>query len=209
MRRIRPQNLYVRLQAMVGTLHRGTVRRHRPGGFSLVELVTVVVVIGVVAAIALPRISRGAEGAGGAATKADLAVLRKAIDLYAAEHGGAFPAQTADGLGGAVRSEDALISQLIKFTDYQGQASPTRAYPYVYGPYLARGIPPAPIGAYAGSSSVKVVTTGLERITTGNYGWVYNVNTGEIILNTASADEEAELSQKFDMGKGDMGSVGS
>jgi len=189
----------------MGSRRERQVCPHRPGGFSLVELVTVIVIIGVVAAIAIPRISRGVGGASGSAVQADLAVLRKAIDMYAAEHGGVYPGQKADGLGGEAESEAAFISQLIKYTDYGSQASDTRAYPHIYGPYLARGIPPAPVGAYAGSSSVAVVTSGPERVTTGNYGWVYNVNNGEIILNTASEEEQTDIQQKLNLDKGDMG----
>ena len=44
-----------------------------------------------IAAIAVPRISRGAKGASDAALRGDLAVIRSAIDLYAAEHNGDFP----------------------------------------------------------------------------------------------------------------------
>jgi prepilin-type N-terminal cleavage/methylation domain-containing protein len=178
--------------------------RHRRGGFTLVELVTVTVIIGTIASIAIPRISRGAEGAGAAAVQADLAVLRTAIDMYAAEHGGVFPGENADGLGGTARSEEAFLSQMLKFTDFRGQASDTRAYPYIYGPYVAKGMPAAPIGAYEGSSAVKVVTTGPQRVATGTYGWVYNVLNGEIILNTSAAEEDI-MTEKYNLPKGDFG----
>ncbi len=71
------------------------VRYRRNSAFSLLELVIVVVIIGIIAAIAIPRMSRGARGADESALKGDLAILRNAIDLYAAEHGGNFPSGTA------------------------------------------------------------------------------------------------------------------
>jgi prepilin-type N-terminal cleavage/methylation domain-containing protein len=179
-------------------------RRRRRRGFTLVELVTVTVVIGTVASIAAPRISRGAVGAGAAAVKADLAVLRAAIEMYAAEHGGVFPGEHPDGLGGVARSEEAFLSQMLKFTDIQGRASDTRAYPFIYGPYVAKAMPHAPIGAYQGCSDVKIVITGPERFNSGNYGWVYNVLNGEIILNT-SIEEEDVMTEKFGLPKGDLG----
>src|SRR5689334_14471462 len=67
--------------------------RHRcHGGFSLIELVIVVVIIGIIAAIAIPRLSRGSAGAADSALSGNLAVLRNAVDLYATEHGGTYPA---------------------------------------------------------------------------------------------------------------------
>jgi general secretion pathway protein G len=64
--------------------------------FSLIELVIVVVIIGVLAAIAIPRMSSGADNAKNNAVKANLAVLRQAIELHKAEVGtfptvGGFP----------------------------------------------------------------------------------------------------------------------
>lgn len=185
-------------------IRRTRMCRARRAGFSLVELTVAITIIGVIAAIAVPRVSRGAQGAGGAATKADLAVLRQAIDIYAAEHGGAFPGKKPDGLGGAAETEAALISQMLKFTDFNGNAADTRAYPYVYGPYLAKRFPPAPVGAFAGSSQVSVTTTGPQRVSTENFGWVYNVNNGEIILNTA-AIEESKMMQEFELSGPDIG----
>src|SRR3990172_1352548 len=98
--------------------------------FSLVELVIVVVIIGVIAAIAVPRISRGAKGAGESALRGSLASLRNAIDMYSAEHGGAWP--------GADNDEDTLIRQLTAKTKADGTADGT------FGPYLRRGFPPCP-----------------------------------------------------------------
>ena len=61
-------------------------RKTRGGGFSLLELVIVVVIIGVISAIAIPRMTRGASNAGATALRANLAVLRNAIEIYRAEH---------------------------------------------------------------------------------------------------------------------------
>ena len=66
-------------------------RKSHRSGFSLLELVIVVVIIGIIAAIAIPRMSRGAAGASDSALSGNLAVIRNAIDMYAAEHSGSFP----------------------------------------------------------------------------------------------------------------------
>ena len=72
------------------------MNRSRKSGFSLIELVIVIVILAVISAIALPRISRGAKGADESALGQNLAVLRSAIEMYSAEHGGKFPAVATD-----------------------------------------------------------------------------------------------------------------
>ncbi len=149
-------------------------------GFSLVELVIVVVIIGVIAAIAVPRISRGAKGAGESALRGNLASLRNAIDMYAAEHGGTWPG--ADGL------EQTLIDQLTKKTNLAGAPDAADA---TFGPYLRRGFPPVPVGPNAGKAKGVIMTDAAPAVAEAQdtKGWVYNYKTGEIIANTDDQDE--------------------
>jgi len=158
------------------------IRRTR--AFSLVELVIVVVIIGVIAAIAVPRISRGAKGAGESALRGDLASLRNAIDMYAAEHNGAWAG--ADGLAAT------LVDQLTKKTDAGGTVG-TVAGTHIFGPYLRRGFPPAPVGPNVGATGVIMttaadLTTAVDELQT-TMGWIYNYQTGELIVNTNDTDE--------------------
>jgi len=158
-------------------------------GFSLVELVIVIVIIGVIATIAIPRISRGAKGAGEAGLRGDLATLRSAIELYAAEHNGVYPGANADGAGGTAGSEAALISQLTKYSDADGNVADAKDGTHIYGPYLRKGIPALKVGTNKGSSTVKMVNTTPAVDIAGGYGWVYNYTTGEIIANADDTDE--------------------
>jgi len=159
--------------------------RSRVRAFSLVELVIVVVIIGVIAAIAVPRISRGAKGAGESALRGSLASLRNSIDMYAAEHNGAWPG--ADGLAAT------LLDQLIKKTNTAGAVG-TTAGVHIFGPYLRGSFPPAPVGPNMGETGVIMTTTAPvatavdEAQTT--MGWVYNYQTGEIVINTDDTDEK-------------------
>jgi prepilin-type N-terminal cleavage/methylation domain-containing protein len=121
-------------------------------GFSLIELVIVVVIIGIIAAIAIPRMSRGAAGAGDSALTGDLAVIRKALDLYAAEHGGTYPDTTN------------IVAQLTSKSNIDGTFTGTP----IYGPYLQK-IPPLPVGTYKGNNTI--LTTGLPGAAAG--GWLY------------------------------------
>ena len=155
----------------------------RRRAFSLVELVIVVAIIGVIAAIAVPRMSRAARGAGDAALWGNLATLRGVIDMYAAEHGGAYP--------GADESEEQLIDQLTKKTDAAGDVG-TVVGVHIYGSYLRRGFPPVPVGPNTGATGVMVIATFPLTLVVNEldtqYGWIYNFQTGDVIANTDDSD---------------------
>lgn len=155
------------------------LKNRKAFGFSLVELVIVMVIIGVIAAIAIPRMSRGAKGADETALVGNLAVLRNAIELYASEHGGTYPG--SDG------QEATFIAQLTQFSDASGATQATKDATHKFGPYIRKGIPPAPVGANKGATSVTVANTG--PTVGGATGWAYNHVTGEIIVNSDAANE--------------------
>lgn len=144
--------------------------------FSLIELVIVVVIIGIIAAIAVPRMSRGAAGATDASLSGSLAVLRNAIDLYAQEHGGAFP-----------RLSD-FEARMTQYTDSTNSDTPssTATGTQIYGPYL-RSVPALPVGAKKGKNGVAAADG-------ANVGWIYNATTGAITANTTTeADATGKL----------------
>ena len=159
-------------------------KTRRSKGFSLVELVIVLVIIGVIAAIAIPRMSRGARGAGESALVGNLAVLRNAIELYAAEHNGAYPGATDD-------TAATFVKHLTQFTDESGDPVVTKDVDHPFGPYLRKGIPPAPVGTNKGSTDVLMDTTNSPPsvATGGGEGWVYNPDTGEIVVNSDAQNE--------------------
>lgn len=145
-------------------------------GFSLIELVIVVVIIGIIAAIAIPRLSRGSAGAADSAVSGNLAVLRNAIDLYATEHGGSYPALAT------------FDTQLTQFTDAAGAVSATKTSTAIYGPYL-RKVPPLPVGANKNSVVVVDGSTGTAGAAAG--GWFYNASTGDVKANCPDAEVDA------------------
>ncbi len=147
------------------------VRRKRNEAFSLLGLVIVVVIIGIIAAIAIPRLSRGSEGAADAALAGDLAVLRNAIDLFAAEHPGKFPT-VAD-----------IANQLVQYTNDAGTSQATKDTTYIYGPYV-RKIPPLPVG-------VKKGKVGIDDADGAQIGWIYDETTGDITANCADSEKDA------------------
>ena len=148
-------------------------RRPRTGqsGFSLLELVIVVVIIGIIAAIAIPRMSRGSAGAADASLAGNLTVMRKAIDMYAAEHNGTFPAVAT------------VSNQLTLYSSAAGATSATKDTTYIYGPYLQR-VPSLPVGAAKGN-------TGVAAAAGSGVGWIYNATAGTITANTTATETDA------------------
>lgn len=147
-----------------------SIRKNR--AFSLIELVIVVVIIGIIAAIAIPRMSRGASGANDGALASNLSALRRAIDLYEAEHG-QFPT-AAD-----------FADQLTKFTKEDGTVTPdgTKTGGYIFGPYI-REIPVQTVGPRKGENGVAAADA-------AGVGWIYDETTGSITANTTTETDDA------------------
>jgi len=151
-------------------------------GFSLIELVIVVVIIGIIGAIAIPRMSRGTTGAADSALVSDLATLRNAIDLYAAEHSGTFPTKAL------------FADQMTKLTKADGSVDDNtgKAGGFIYGPYL-RKVPALPVGTNKGEAGIT------DTLGTAGFGWSYKQATGEIQanLNALETDESGKAYKDF------------
>ena len=61
-------------------------------GFSLVELVVVVLIMGIMAAVAAPRLFNKIDDAENSSARQSLSVVRAAIDQYALNNNGSYPA---------------------------------------------------------------------------------------------------------------------
>ena len=106
----------------------------------------------------------------------EVAVLRKAVDLYQAEHDGAYPAAAT------------IADQLTKRTNAAGTVQPTPGTDdnlYPFGPYL-RAIPPLSVGANKGQTAFHAGAVGA-----ANYGWHYTASTGVVKANTADGELDA------------------
>jgi general secretion pathway protein G len=141
------------------------VRRHLrvTAGFSLIELVIVVVIIAIIAAIAIPRLTRGGDSAAEAATTQNVAVLQKAVDLYAAEHGN-YP------------DPDEVHDQLTLYSDSSGTVSKSKSPPFNFGPYV-RKLPPLTTGPNKGRSEIGPKEK-------DGVAWIYDGTTGVVTANT-------------------------
>ncbi len=148
------------------------VQHRRSRAFSLIELVIVIVILGVIGAIAIPRMSRGAAGAAESGAVSDLSILRSAVELYAAEHDGAFPALAT------------FANQLTLYSDAAGNTNATKTAVFMYGPYL-RAIPAQKAGPQKGNTTA----TGTQG--TAGAGWWYTETTGDVRINAGATDKDS------------------
>lgn len=147
---------------------------------SVIELVLALIILGIIAAMSMPRYGRA--GVGGEADGKlvnQLALVRRAISLYAVEHGGAYP-----GPG-----EQEFAAQLTQYTNRAGRPSPVRTGEFTLGPYLA-SVPPAPVGENRGRRAVSIdAESSPPRVAVeSGAGWAYNPASGQFIANTLQKD---------------------
>jgi prepilin-type N-terminal cleavage/methylation domain-containing protein len=126
-------------------------------GFTLVELVVVVMILGILAAVAAPKVMGTSAKAKDNGVKQTLAVIRDAIERYAAERGGALPGADAD--------EDTFKSDLQT--------------------YLRGTFPKCPVGI--GDATVDIDTSGNALSADGTTSWMYSNVTGEFIVNSTAS----------------------
>ncbi len=97
-------------------------------------------------------------------------MLRNAIDLYAAEHQGTYPAAAT------------FSAQLTQYTDSFGATAAAKDSTHIYGPYL-RSVPPLPVGT-------KKSSTGVAAADADGVGWIYTAATGAIAANTTATEKD-------------------
>jgi general secretion pathway protein G len=131
-------------------------------GFTLIELVVVVMILGILAAVAAPKLLDTSGTATDNGVRQTLAVIRDAIERFAAEHGGELP--------GATDSTEATFKNDLK-------------------PYLRGAFPKCPVGGDK-DNEVGIVSNALPlAVDTGvTKSWLYNDMTGEIIINSGDTD---------------------
>ena len=166
-------------------------------GFTLIELLIVVIILAILAAIVIPQFSNSTADAQESALDSNLYSMRSAIEIYKVQHRGQYPgAVAASGATctvgaagtGAVNTAQAFIDQLTNYSDALGRtcsgADPTTKL----GPYFRKGVPPDSI---TNSAALVIATAGTPlapAAATG--GWIYDVNSGQIVMNSNALDSK-------------------
>jgi general secretion pathway protein G len=134
------------------------------GAFTLVELVVVVLILGILAAVAAPRLLDTSGTATDNGLRQTLTVIRDAIEMYAAENGGALP--------GADKNQGTFKADLQ--------------------PYLRKFLA-NPVGANDSKlDQVKMRDQGdpLTGHIDNDEGWIYDNTTGEFRANNDSLSSD-------------------
>ncbi|MBN1391530.1 MAG: prepilin-type N-terminal cleavage/methylation domain-containing protein [Sedimentisphaerales bacterium] len=137
--------------------------------FTLVEILIVVTILGILAAVIMPSIKDYVQQAKESAAKDNLRILRNAIGLYAAQHGGIAPG----------------------YPDNDPSKNPSRSYLVIHligGKYLNQ-IPENPFNGFE-ISHLKIIGNNdpFPDTPTGTASWVYKPATKEIRLDWTGTD---------------------
>ena len=127
---------------MKTTIDKGLKLLRKQSGFTLIEMLIVVIVLGILAMIIIPQVAVSTEDAKINTLSTNLSALRNAVELYYHQHDSKYPGSTKHTDGAATASDAeaiaAIVPQLTRYTDVDGQTADTKGGAFIYGPYLKK-----------------------------------------------------------------------
>ena len=178
--------------------------RGAQSGFTLVERLIVAIILAILAAIVVPQFAASTNDARASALRSNISNIRGAIDLYAQQHGGTFPAAVASTGGtctggtagtGAADTVAALTEQLTRYSNASGQTCSIQdiggdgSIEFPFGPYVkSDSLPANPV---TDTAAVKFESTGdlaMRAQATPGLGWRYDTTSGKFIADDDSLD---------------------
>lgn len=155
----------------------------------------VTVILGIIAAIAAPRVLNAGKQATMSAIQESVVAVRRAIDLFAAEHGmyPGFDPETGEPDGRW------FVKQLVQYSDASGNVRGKYRPPHIYGPYLREPFPVNPFNQLATVVMLRLPGDPLPR--KRDCGWIAVLTTGDFWIN---ADAQDFTERGLDGGSGDL-----
>jgi len=144
-------------------------------GFTLVEILIVVVILGILAAIVIPQFTGASTEAKLSSLVSDLQTIRSQIELYKLQHNEQLPGAAASGES----FEEALTEQ----TTVDGALFVEGSGDKAYGPYMQK----LPTNQFVDLATVNVAL-GAAPLGNDDWGWAFNLTTGEFYPNYVDAD---------------------
>ena len=142
--------------------------RQRERDFNLLDSLLLVILMSIVTVGGVVLVEAASRGAKEMALSENLRLFRMQIEAYKLQHGGQLPLLY-----------EGSFPQLTDATNYEGQpGKPGNRHPF--GPYLTEGIPVNPI---TGRSYVSQTEKTPPEAPSGNGGWLYNQQTGQISVD--------------------------
>jgi len=149
--------------------------------FSVVELIVVILILGILAAVAAPKLLVTSEAASENKLKQTLASVRAAIELFANDNGGVYPA--SDKKEDTFKADLAPYLRSAVLTESGKKKKSSETYSFPSNPF---GVKPNEL------NEIKMRDNGdpLSGHIDNKKGWIYDNQTGEFRANNSAISSD-------------------